>query len=528
MQYLTLSCFVSFLLCFSLSLAAQDLHIYYDAQNSTLRYEHDGKEVKRPKVKKDANIFLHVENYNNYLYDLEMEVNNQIVQIPSGGGMTNLLGVVGGNPMDFLSPGNFNSGAGEENFVPPIDPGSNIDDILDADGSGMVARPETYGSESANQQSAAVLAAMTTMQKMDKLEEIFKGIEEDIETVAERKEIRAIALEEVAKLKRNEGLPPEQIKRMSMEFLSNVLDVEGEKVVLDLKNVINKGDDRVYLKQRLQKLDSARAEYLGLVEELKTHGLKLEQLGSSDATSLQALNAVVTINTKVPSVLSSVEEEANTIKTLYQDAGKSDIQTMTSAWYEYEAISSNTFSHTYRTDAQGDRTALNIQFYKTDTSGNRVSSAKLDPVDIKVPVYGGLKVNISVGLNFGQFFDTPQDYFLKDTIIASEDSNEFLPMATSFIHFYPQRVSEVSIGGSFGIGVPLGGDDNISSINFFLGPSLILGKSKRVILNTGLMGGRVRSISQGLKVGDTVPAFSAIPTKAKYRMGYFLGISFNI
>ncbi len=520
---------LAFLFLFA-SLSAQDLHIYYDAQKSTVRYESDGKVIKSPKVKKEANIFLHIENYNNYLYDLEVQANNQILQIPKGSGMSNIMGLIGGgaNPMDLLSPGNFSSGAGEENWAPTDTGTDNLEDLLNSNGSGMVSAGSTASAQAFQPGSVAAVAAQT-MQEMASLETQFSEIERYVENFAERKEIRTIVLEEVQKIKYNENLHPDQVKRMSMDFLSNILEVDAEKKAkLNLDTIIRRGDDRHSLQNKLIELEAARSRYVTLKNELEASSGQLTQTGVFDTETAKLLSTIVKVNEQSPQVLTAVEDEVETIKGLYKQAGKADIQRMTSIWYEYEALANNSFSHVYRTEASGDRTTLGVQFYRKDSLGNRRVVTGQEPVKINVPVYGGLKVNVSVGLNFGQFFQTPQDYFLKDTIITSEDTNDFVPIATSFIHFYPQQIKDVSIGGSFGIGIPLSGGEAVSSLNFFLGPSIILGKSQRVIINTGFMGGRVQEISQGLKVGDTLPPFSSVPTKSKYQMGYFLGISFNI
>ena len=100
---------------------------------------------------------------------------------------------------------------------------------------------------------------------------------------------------------------------------------------------------------------------------------------------------------------------------------------------------------------------------------------------------------------------------------------------TSFIHFYAPSRKAVTVAGSFGIGFPLGGGENLQSISFFLGPSLLFGNSERIVLNAGIMGGKVERLSQGYKLGDyyTSDANQA-PTASVYELGYYLGISFNL
>ena len=227
-------------------------------------------------------------------------------------------------------------------------------------------------------------------------------------------------------------------------------------------------------------------------------------------------------------VQQSVEVQKKELNEMYENTGTKELQKMTSIWYEYEGLKSNDFSYTYRTEATGDRTILGLKFTARDSLGNVLPINKKELIPIKVPVYGGMKINVSIGLSFGRYFSQPQNYYLRDTTILSENVDEFLPIITSFFHFYPQSAGNVSIGGNFGIGIPLSNSEGSQSISFFLGPSFIFGKGQRIVLSTGIMGGKVQQLSEGLEVGDTLPAFAAVPTKSSYELGYFLGISFNI
>jgi hypothetical protein len=66
-------------------------------------------------------------------------------------------------------------------------------------------------------------------------------------------------------------------------------------------------------------------------------------------------------------------------------------------------------------------------------------------------------------------------------------------------------------------------------LQFFLGPSLIFGNSQRLVLSLGLMGGKVESLAKGFKVGDAFdPDNGDLPTKGKYNLGMFMGLSFNL
>jgi hypothetical protein len=147
-----------------------------------------------------------------------------------------------------------------------------------------------------------------------------------------------------------------------------------------------------------------------------------------------------------------------------------------------------------------------------------------------IPTYGGIKVDASVGIAFGQFFDKPLSYFKEDStnIIVSSELDDFLPIIASFIHFYPSTSGNISVGGTFGVGFPVTGNESLQSIFFFLGPTILLGKNDRVVLSAGMMGGRNKSLSKGFQLGDVVEGPGEIPTISSYELGGFVGISFNL
>lgn len=517
--------FVLTFLCNGVTLSAQDLHIHYDAQTSNIRYVLDGKEVKSPKVKKDRDIYLHVENYNNYLYDLEVDANNQVLKVSSGSGVGSFLGLLGGGTgvTGMANLGGFDSGAesGWQNLNTIMGGGTEAEEEEEEDDYGFAGgKVQTEG-------QILQTKVIQLMGEMAETEKEFVKIEKEMKAMENVQEMREIVLQEVQKVKYNEHLSPDQVKKMSMSFLERILEVEGGQE-LDLDYVIEKGDDRKRLEDKMLRLEKNKSLYISQLKDLKETGEKLKDIDIKEESFFQFVAQVVEVDEKSTKVLESVDAEEEKIKSMFASASKVEIQKMTSIWYEYEALTSNTFSYTYRGEAIGDRTTLGLTFYKKDTLGNRVSGPGITSVPIKVPVYGSLKVNVSVGLSFGQYLNQPQSYFVRDSVILSEDGDGFIPVVTSFVHFYPQRVRDVVIGGSFGIGVPLTGTDGIASINFFLGPSLIFGKSQRIVLNAGFMGGRTSELSQGLKTGDNLSGFAEIPTKNKYQLGYFVGVSFNI
>jgi hypothetical protein len=314
---------------------------------------------------------------------------------------------------------------------------------------------------------------------------------------------------------------------MSYEVLNKSLEVQ-DTAQMSLDYVLKKGDDRKQLLKDLAMLERNKTYYENDIYNLGVLSEKLADLNLDFEEFVAMKNNVAEISENALNVQESIISQEQAISGMIENAGRREIQKMTSIWYEYEALSTNDFSYTYRTEATGDRTVLGIKFTAKDSLGNILPINKKELAPIKVPVYGGMKINVSVGISFARYFNQPQSFYLRDTVILSENVDDFLPIITSFFHFYPQSAGNVSVGGNFGIGIPITNSENGQSLSFFLGPSFIIGRGQRIVLSTGVMGGRVQQLAQGLKIGDVLPPFSAVPTKSSYQMGYFLGVSFNI
>ena len=97
------------------------------------------------------------------------------------------------------------------------------------------------------------------------------------------------------------------------------------------------------------------------------------------------------------------------------------------------------------------------------------------------------------------------------------------------INFYPFMGDNFNVGGSFGLSIPISGDENISGINFLLGPSLFFGNKSRLSVSGGLAYGPVKRLTNGLSVGDTT-SFGSVDnfTKNVYDFGYYFGVSFSL
>ena len=99
---------------------AQDLHIYYDAFHETFRAVRGDKEVEEYTVKKGNQIFLHVDNYNNFIYELEVLQRNKPTANKSNMGFSSLMSMMspaGGMGMGGDIFGSLGGGTGAANII---------------------------------------------------------------------------------------------------------------------------------------------------------------------------------------------------------------------------------------------------------------------------------------------------------------------------------------------------------------------------------------------------------------------------
>ncbi|HMT73105.1 MAG TPA: hypothetical protein PKA77_03500 [Chitinophagaceae bacterium] len=148
---------------------------------------------------------------------------------------------------------------------------------------------------------------------------------------------------------------------------------------------------------------------------------------------------------------------------------------------------------------------------------------RLIPVLKKEPI----RFRNTFGFSFVSFAENRWNYFVKpDSTIAREEADQFQPVVVTYLHFYAPKDKGFRWGGSFGAGVPIGGDN--SKLNIMLGLSTFLGKNDPVCITIGASGAQVKKLS-GINLGDKT-TFTELTDKnyrSVYRIGYFLSLTFN-
>lgn len=189
---------------------------------------------------------------------------------------------------------------------------------------------------------------------------------------------------------------------------------------------------------------------------------------------------------------------------------------------------------------QADSDIVNYEVTITPSQTNTLGPNR-NPItfDFDVPVKGGLKVDFSVGpvLSFG---DGAKDekFYLENSetddisILRQRNNNNVLnPSIGALMHFYQRSGKTASFGGLFGVGA---GFQNIDDVNLSLytGVTLVLGKSKKIMLNTGISFLSVKRLKEdefeiGNEYNTTNFDLNSV-TEQVFKSSFFLSLTYNL
>lgn len=197
----------------------------------------------------------------------------------------------------------------------------------------------------------------------------------------------------------------------------------------------------------------------------------------------------------------------------------------------YTQLEAASFERTYDYQMDGDEVNINLKFVQSSFSESQDTDAEVTTLktrSLKLFATGGFKINSSVALTLNNFGDKSKDFFISDDGVIGATANDyFIPNLSTMINFYPVIGDNFNVGGSFGLSIPLA--DDISGVNFLLGPSIFLGSKSRLSLSGGIAYGPVDRLTDGLEPGQTTNLSSLDNfTKSVYDFGYFFGISFSL
>ncbi|HEY6064304.1 MAG TPA: hypothetical protein VIV35_11880, partial [Chitinophagaceae bacterium] len=190
-------------------------------------------------------------------------------------------------------------------------------------------------------------------------------------------------------------------------------------------------------------------------------------------------------------------------------------------------------SYTYTTPLEVNRKTIMAEIRFTPVIDSATAAAlninAKDTIKRWIPIYKKepLRFRNTFGFSFVSYAENRWHYYVRpDSVVAKESGDQFQPVIVTYLHFYSPRDKGFRWGGSFGAGLPVGGDN--TKLNLMLGLSTFLGKNDPVCITAGVSGTQVKKLS-GLNVGDKINAaeLSDRNYSSVYRIGYFISLTFN-
>lgn len=524
---------LAFSLLFPFCLLSQDLVIEYDVTSDKITFKDtSGTIIKRPAAKKNRNVLLRLTNFNDYTLHATISAKGINQKVADGN-----INLVGGKML----------GQENTNFMSFFQSSASIMDQT-------ISTPSRTPSPKVMSSGIMILEEELEPQKKDKLsatneqkiialrqiEQNYKQTTSELEIInqqlidSERKIIdhkNTLLLTEYAapyvkSIKLNERLATSRRKALLQEMMSALFQTNKQDVNLsDILDFFATFEGKV--SADLSKFDRLFADFSNKHDELRSFEPKIIQHFSDDiplAVSLQ--NQYKNDN----NYYGQIEDDLTTFNAMTQSF-KHNLPNINipllfdNIYRNYLEINLNPFEYSFTTPAEGDIMDFEITISRKDST--KSNSGLLKKRHIKVPVKGGVKVNTSVGIGFSNYFQPTESYYNRDSTIFAEPGDQFTPLLVTLIHFYPQTGRQITVGGSFGVGIPLSGD--FKSPSFLLGPSIFAGKSERIIISAGLMGAKASRLAQGHVVNEHFGAENLpVPIKTRYELGYFLSASFNL
>lgn len=515
------------LICCVLRGEAQPLHIYYDVYTDSLWFESDGKSVSKPSARKGREVSLHLLEFNHFLYDVKIEVEQQQEESESLGSALAMwqhfmpgMGILGGQAP---AAGAASAEAGAFSATPLLSM-----PLFKMGGQDISLKQLLGGARGAEQLFAEI---NTNMQALSALQADMQRVAVELERCEKALTVSRIARQSLHDIKYNPALRPSTIRELSAEycetmFRKNPGETVGLQDVLDWQN----------LPGQIKNLEAEFAQAAGAFEK-KSAALNIlvnqaVDLGIEDAQYTQYVENLQASNGRARDLSKRVGEYARSLQSNQSAWSSISLQELTAIQLTCREIQESKFVRDVQIPAEGDAVVITIDLLARDTTALRIlggaPGAKVRTKSITLPTRGGLKIRPTIGVHFSQFSSPAQKFGTQNDVIVADNADFFAPTVASMLNFYPGGNQRVRIGGAFGVGLPVLQANEDPSLQFFLGPTLVFGRSKQIMLSGGVLGGKVKRLARGFAVGDAFdPSFGDIPTNSRYELGYFVGLSFN-
>ena len=502
------------LFCFSMSITyAQDLHIYYNLHKDSLWYVKNGKPTTKLEVRKGKQIYLHLVEYNNYLYSSENVISYHSVLPPEFAGQTSgFLGLVP-TLINSLVPG-----------------GSALLPLMQAPVFGSMLSVLAPGTNdlTARGSNEDLVEYGEKLQVLETQREMMNAMMLDLNARMNAERYLRSDLSFINNLITNPGIAPSLIKSMLNQYFSEALMIPDQQI-FQLKDIPS-------LVQKMEEIPSLKADLLIKSREYESSLSDFKRLHKRVKNSDHGLDTLYALmkefENKLPEIEKLNSRMVNSLSADSASAGMDYKEAVQKVFLKYSEIQNNDFSVTYTTEATNKYILFDLKVFLRDSNSLIVDESERQlykKVNAKVITYGEFGLATSVGVQGARLVHAPESYYVLNNVLLSEPKSRYAPFVASMFNFHYQMSSAYSPAISLGVGLPLNNEDVLGNLSYLVGPSLIVGKFKNIVISGGFIFSKVNRLADGLNVGDNINIGAGqIPTDSRFEQGYFIGISYNI
>lgn len=501
---------------FSITIQAQDLHIYYNLYKDSLWYEKNGKPTSNLTVRKGKQVFFHVVEYNNYIYQSEIETSFHAVAPPGYENESNSFLGMFPSLINSLVPG-----------------GSAVLPLLNAPifGSILNTLQPAEGEAASRGDNEDIEEYKEKLLDIEARRNEINSLVEEINNRSKADKLLRGNMDFIQSITTNSNIAPSLIKSMLTDYFNEALMIPSNQtfVLKDINVLSDKMNEIPALKSSL--LNKSNEYEIKLTEFKKLH----KRLKSSDH-GIEALYPLMKEYEQLePSIHHATADIASSCTIDSTQTAPFDYQNAIQKNYlKYAVLQNNNFSIVYNSEASSRFILMELSVYLRDSNAtsNLVADKNLrlyKTLKVKVNTYGGFGLVTSIGVQGVAYKSNLESYYINNDILQSQELDRYVPFVGSLFNISYQFNSVITPALSIGIGIPLSNKDVIDNLSYMVGPTIIFGKAKNLALNAGLMFSKVQRLDKNLKVGDSINiGDGTIPTSSRFEKGFFFGISYNI
>jgi hypothetical protein len=297
--------------------------------------ECDGQPVPRPELKKGGQIILHVRNFNDYIYTLQVRTTEKDRQVPATG-LGDLLSA--GQTLDVL------------NQIRQL---SNVTDMQRLGGFGEpdkirgekdmeIAMEESWSAEA----EALRSHFSTAFSQFQETEANLIRISEDIQLDIQSQQYNHFMQGEIARIKANPDLPPQDLQRIALEYMEQILDVDTQGD-MDFQKLIARADIQGSIGQKIQNFRQETSRMRDHLSELAATTSLLRALAIPTSEKLDYGRTLEQARSRT----STFEQKAGDMEAQIQNLKNWDMRELAEIRYQYEEMKNHRFekkSHSRR------------------------------------------------------------------------------------------------------------------------------------------------------------------------------------